>query len=152
MNFDLKNFDHEIQASQKAQGQTYSVKLQNQMGSITPSNPSMALPAKLSPSPSDREAIADTLARFCLGMDTNDVELFDSAFTSDAFWDLSGKKVNGLDAIHKECYYYNIVRLDTTHMVSNTRINIDASGETATMTCLYVAWHWPGGQGMHPGE
>ncbi|GIZ49367.1 hypothetical protein CKM354_001239700 [Cercospora kikuchii] len=121
------------------------------MGSISPpAEPQMALPAKLSPALSDREAVADTLSRFCLGMDTNDVELFDSAFTTDAFWDLSGKKVHGLEAIHKECYYYNIVRLDTTHMVSNVRVHIEENGTEASMTCLYVAWHWPGGMGMHP--
>ena len=110
----------------------------------------MNLPVVLNTSMTDREAIQDALARFCMGMDTNDVELFDSAFTPDAYWDLSGKKVSGLAAIHKECYYHNIVKLDTTHMVSNVRIALDANTKTAQMSCLYVAWHWPGGTGMHP--
>ncbi|CAK3874772.1 Hypothetical predicted protein [Lecanosticta acicola] len=120
------------------------------MGSVeAPISSRKALPPLLSPTPTPREAIADTLARFCMGMDTNDVELFDSAFTADAFWDLSGKKVSGLENIHKECYFHNIVKLDTTHMVSNLRIDISPSGNAAQLTCLFVAWHWPLGTGMH---
>ena len=54
---------------------------------------SMALPAVLTPALDTREAVTDALHRFMLGMDTNDSELFDSAFTQAVRWDLFGRQV-----------------------------------------------------------
>lgn len=119
------------------------------MGSIAPPK-NKSLPAALSPQLTGREGVQDALHRFAIGMDTNDEELFRSAFTSDAYWDLSGKSVDGLKNILSECYFYNIVKLDTTHYTTNVRINIEENGTAASLHCLYVANHWTIGTGMHP--
>ncbi|OCK73296.1 hypothetical protein K432DRAFT_410809 [Lepidopterella palustris CBS 459.81] len=84
-------------------------------------------------------------------MDTNDTALFDSAFTQDARWDLSGRVMEGLKAIHTECFDATIIKLDTTHYVTNIRINVTDEGSEASISALYHAKHYRGGTGMVPG-
>ncbi|MCJ1436259.1 hypothetical protein MMC27_005637 [Xylographa pallens] len=111
----------------------------------------MSLPAALSPSLTSREAIADALYRFVIGMDTNDIALFDSAFTQDARWEFNGRVVEGLKAVHTDCYEATISKLDTTHFVTNIRIDVIDGGSKASMSALYLAHHYRGGTGRVPG-
>ncbi|KAL2808096.1 hypothetical protein BJX63DRAFT_439670 [Aspergillus granulosus] len=109
------------------------------------------LPAALSPALPVREAVADALHRFLMGMDTNDTALFDSAFTPDARWNLSGRHMDGLEAIHRECFDATIIHLDTTHYVTSIRISLNADETKASLSALYHAKHYRGGTGTVPG-
>lgn len=110
----------------------------------------MSVPVALSPPLTSREAITDTLYRFILGIDTNDVALFNSAFTEDARWDLNGKIVEGLKTIQTDCYERTLSTLDTTHFVSNIRINVLDGGAEASLSALFQAQHYRGGAGPIP--
>ena len=98
------------------------------------------------PSLSPREAITDAAYRGVLGLDTDDKALFDSAFTKDANFDLNGNVMSGLDAIHTGCFD-SISKLDTTHFLSNVRVNVPDGSSKATMTCSALAQHYRRGQG-----
>lgn len=75
--------------------------------------------------------------------------LFHSAFTEDAIWDVNGTILNGLEAIHTECY--NIIfKLDTTHFIINVRVDVEADRIRATMTASALAQHYHQGQGLMP--
>ena len=105
----------------------------------------MAPPSSL-PGLTDREAIIDALSRFTTGLDTADAALFDSAFASDARFEMNGQAIDGLDAIHERLY--NLVsKLDTTHFVTNVRANIEAGSSRASMTATALAKHYSSGQG-----
>lgn len=108
---------------------------------------SLSLPAHLSPSLSDREAIADAIARCVCGLDTADRALFRSAFTEDAVFDLNGALLKGLDDICTACFDV-VSRLDTTHMTSNVRSTFAPDGLSATTTATGVAHHYPAGKGL----
>ena len=97
-----------------------------------------------------REAITDALYRCVLGLDTNDRALFDSAFTQDASFDLNGSVMSGLDAIHTGCYD-SISKLDTTHFISNVRVNVQEGDSTASMTTSALAQHYRHKQGTEAG-
>ncbi|OQE25998.1 hypothetical protein PENFLA_c007G03545 [Penicillium flavigenum] len=105
-----------------------------------------SLPATLNPALSGRDAIADALHRCVLGLDTNDMALFDSSFTPTATFSINGKVSSGLPAIHTNCFGI-IKKLDTTHFVTNIRINIADSGVQAAATASAIAQHYPGGKG-----
>ena len=110
----------------------------------------MALPFAL-PSLSVREAITDALYRCVNGLDTADTALFDSAFTQDAIFDLNGDNVmEGLDAIHTGCYD-RVAKMDTTHLMSNVRVNIIDGESKASLTASGLAQHYRLGQGREPG-
>ncbi|KAJ5894811.1 hypothetical protein N7495_006502 [Penicillium taxi] len=110
---------------------------------------SYSLPATLSPPLDDRSAITDALYRCILGLDTNDSKLFDSAFALDASFSINGRVSQGLPAIHTDCFDL-ISKLDTTHFVTNIRINIE--GDKATLTASALAQHFPGSKGMAPDQ
>ena len=107
-----------------------------------------SLPAVLSPSLTDREAVADALYRCVGGLDTADSALFNSAFTGDAVFDLNGTIMDGLDAINEQCYA-SVSKLDTTHFLTNVRINV--VDDKAEVTCSALAQHYRPGQGMQAG-
>lgn len=109
----------------------------------------MALPIAL-PSLSLREAVIDSLYRCVLGLDTADVALFDSAFTKDAILDINGKVMEGLNAIHTECYDL-IAKLDTTHFVTNVRVDVKEGESKASVTASVLAQHYRHEQGREPG-
>ncbi|KAK2030067.1 hypothetical protein LX32DRAFT_587385 [Colletotrichum zoysiae] len=104
----------------------------------------------------EREAINDALSQFLFGMDSNNTELFDSTHTEDARWELSGSSggrvLEGLKAIHEECFDPTISKLDTTHMVTGTRIEIADNGSEAIMTAIFNAQHYAAGQGKVKGS
>ncbi|KAI2711951.1 hypothetical protein CBS147332_5587 [Penicillium roqueforti] len=112
---------------------------------------SFSLPAALTPALSGRDAIADTLYRCVLGLDTNDVALFDSAFTSTATFSIRDKTFSGLPAIRTDIFDM-ISKLDTTHFVTNIRINIADSGVKAAATASALAQHYRGGKGNEPDQ
>ncbi|KAK9323677.1 hypothetical protein V1517DRAFT_88767 [Lipomyces orientalis] len=109
----------------------------------------MALPSAL-PSLSVREAITDALYRGVIGLDTADVALFDSAFTEDAILDINGNVLDGLEAIHTGCYDF-IAKLDTTHFITNVRVDVKDGESTASLTASVLAQHYRHKQGREPG-
>ncbi|KAF6220921.1 hypothetical protein HO133_002601 [Letharia lupina] len=109
----------------------------------------MAYPSSLA-SLQVREAISDALYRCVLGLDTANKHLFDSAFTHDASFDLNGTVMSGLDAITTGCYD-SISKLDTTHFMSNVRVDVGAGTPTASMTASALAQHYRSKQGTEPG-
>ncbi|EAW10946.1 nuclear transport factor 2 family protein [Aspergillus clavatus NRRL 1] len=110
-----------------------------------------SLPTTLAPALSGREAITDALYRFVLGLDNNDPNLFDSAFTPTATFAVNGKVSEGLPAIHADCFDL-VGHLDTSHLITNVRVHIAESGGTAAATASVLAQHFLGGQGLEPAQ
>ncbi|KAJ6088814.1 hypothetical protein N7486_009376 [Penicillium sp. IBT 16267x] len=108
-----------------------------------------SLPAAL-PSLTTREAITDTLHRAVLPFDTHDKALLESSFLPDAVLDLDGRVLNGLDEICTQCYDF-VSKLDTTHFISNVRINLVEGASTASMTASALSQHYRPNTGKTPG-
>ncbi|MEY9929426.1 hypothetical protein ABH926_004066 [Catenulispora sp. GP43] len=96
----------------------------------------------------DRLEIADALYRFGQGQDTQDAELFASAWTEDAeldfrpaaaAWGGTPPVMVGRDTIVTTILTGFAGRVDTTHQVTNVRAEID--GDTAHATALVEAQH-----------
>jgi ketosteroid isomerase-like protein len=95
----------------------------------------------------DRVAIIDALYRFGAGQDLKDRALFESAFTPDAELDfVQPARKLGVDlAVFKGREHISsgimaaLARLDTTHTVTNPRVEIE--GDTATLFALVEAQH-----------
>ncbi|RFU24177.1 hypothetical protein B7463_g12160, partial [Scytalidium lignicola] len=113
------------------------------------SSSTLSLPASLSPALNVREAIADALYRCVLSFDTGDVSLFHSSMTKDATFDLNGRIMEGIEAIQAQCYD-PVSKLDTTHFITNLRINVANGGTTATITANALAQHYRTGTGKEP--
>ncbi|KAH8432796.1 nuclear transport factor 2 family protein [Aspergillus melleus] len=105
------------------------------------------LPASLTPALTGRDAIADALYRCVIGFDTGDTALFDSAFLLDSTFEINGRVLSGLPEIHTGCFD-PISKLDTTHFISNIRINIEDNGTEASLTASSIAQHYRAGKGM----
>ncbi|GAB1200326.1 hypothetical protein APSETT444_009696 [Aspergillus pseudonomiae] len=86
------------------------------------------------PSLSFREAIADALHRAVLAFDIADSALLNSALTADAILDLDG-----------------VSKLDTTHFVSNGRVDVIEGASVASMTASVLSQHYRPGTGKVPG-
>lgn len=110
----------------------------------------MAFPISL-PSLPQREAIVDALHRATIGIDTNDVALFDSAWINkdDAIFEMNGTATQGLDAIHSSIFA-RIGPMDTTHFTSNFRINAQEGADTASFSAYALNQHYREGEGMVP--
>ena len=109
----------------------------------------MSFPTTL-PYLNDREAIEDTLYRCVLGLDTGDVSLFNSAFSPDVTFELMGNVMNGLPAIHADCFE-KISNLDTTHHLSDIRVNLEGlANGTASVSVSAIAQHYRSGEGNKP--
>lgn len=107
-----------------------------------------SLPVTLTPPfTSEREAVADAIYRAVLALDTDDTTLFKSSVTDDTVCDLNGTVMNGIDAI----IAHPVWKLDTTHHISNLRINITDGASKAQVTCSGLAQHYRAGEGMKPG-
>lgn len=100
----------------------------------------MAHQAKLT-ALSPREAVADALYRFLLGIDTNNHELFKSACVADETMSVSagGFVINGWDAINE--FFQRVFVLNTTHITSTVRVEIKDGANTATLTCTTISYH-----------
>ena len=109
-----------------------------------------SLPITLKPDLNGREAIADAVYRGVLSFDLQDEALFKSSLTSDAILELNGTVMNGVEAITTQCYD-PVSKLDTTHFVTNMRINILEEDSKAEVTCSALAQHYRDGEGMEPG-
>lgn len=107
---------------------------------------SWALPATISPPLTGREAVQDALYRCVVAFDTSDVDLLNSAFTIDAKFKLNDFVMDGLEAIRSQSFD-RISKLETTHFVTNTRVNLNDDGKTASMTASVLAQHYRPGTG-----
>lgn len=96
----------------------------------------------------DRVEITDALHRFALGQDLKDEELFASAFAVDAEvdfrpasakWGAQPPVIVGREVIVATILGLFTGRVDTTHQVTNVRIEIE--GDTARLTALVEAQH-----------
>jgi hypothetical protein len=100
---------------------------------------------------SPREAITDTIYRATLAFDRNDATLLNTAFVLDhasVIFDFNGTLLHGLDAIRTQLL--NLVGpMDTTHLISNVRIDLQAGGNEAQLNCYALAQHSLKGEGMN---
>jgi hypothetical protein len=96
----------------------------------------------------DHAEIVDALYRFGLGQDLTDRDLFASAFTDDAEldfrpaaarWGAQPPVMVGRDHIVTTILTGFAGRVDTTHQVTNPRVEI--AGDTAALTALVEAQH-----------
>ncbi|PWY90100.1 hypothetical protein BO70DRAFT_426487 [Aspergillus heteromorphus CBS 117.55] len=109
----------------------------------------MSFPTSLSSLP-QREAIVDALYRCVLAFDTADLPLLESAFYPDATFDMNGAVMAGVPAIRTGCYD-KVSKLDTTHFLSNVRVNLVEGENKAKVTASALAQHYRPGQGNEPG-
>ncbi|KAI7091207.1 hypothetical protein KC356_g906 [Hortaea werneckii] len=100
---------------------------------------------------SDREAIADCIYRAVQAFDLADRALLDSSFFDDAVFQVVGDTMVGRQAIHEQSFDF-VSKLDTTHHPSGIRIEFSSDGgETARVSCSFIAFHWRQGEGMKEG-
>jgi hypothetical protein len=113
-----------------------------------PTNP-IALHAA---SADDQRGVIDALYRFGAGQDLGDAALFRSAFAEHAVLDFiqPAQKLGaelplftGREGIAASILPV-VARLDTTHTVSNPRVQVD--GDTASLFALVEAMHLPKGE------
>ena len=114
----------------------------------------MAHPISIS-SLTPREAIADALYRAILGFDRNDETLLESACAGE---DISfeirvdgqvAQSASGFSNIKKTVFAL-VGPMDTTHTLSNIRIDVKDGADTAHVATTAVAQHCPPGQGKVP--
>ncbi|CZR49506.1 uncharacterized protein FPRO_15866 [Fusarium proliferatum ET1] len=108
----------------------------------------LTLPAQLAGGLTEREAIGDALYRAVLAFDYSDEALLLSAITEDIDAEMPGSTAHGV-AEFKAAVFDRVSKLDTTHFLSNLRVNI-ASSSTATATCSALAQHVRPRQGADP--
>jgi len=84
-----------------------------------------------------REAVLDAVYRGSLAFDLGDTKLFESAMTEDAVMDLNGRVFEGLETISK--LHEDISPLDTTHFVTNHRIDLKDGETRASVTTNFLA-------------
>src|SRR4051794_38429716 len=114
-------------------------------------------PAELAQIAYDRFEIADAMHRYAFGLDHGDADSLASAFTEDCVLDFTaaGRKLglgfstlNGRNQV-LEILIPMIGPLDTSHTVSN--VQIEVSGDTATLHCYLMSQHFMPGQGPRQG-
>lgn len=110
------------------------------MASVIPS-----LPPHL-PNLSPNEAIIDALYRAVLGLDTNNSELFNSAFFEDASFSVNGETLQGRASLN-DGMFARIAPLNTTHFITNVRVNAHDGGSKASLTASSLAQHFRPGEG-----
>jgi len=99
----------------------------------------------------DRESITDTLYRSVFGLDTADQATFETAWHKDAtFIYDSSPPADGLDTILATVFKYVGEGLDTTHFVTNVRVEVKDGADTATATAHALAQHYRRGEGRDP--
>ena len=106
------------------------------------------------PSLNTNEAIADALYRATIGFDRNDFAIFGSAFAEDGSLEIitgpndpnQRTSVNGLSTLKTQIFDH-VGPMDTTHMISNVRINHKPGDNIASLTAYALAQHCPPGRG-----
>lgn len=102
-----------------------------------------------------REAIADALYRVLRGFDRNDREAFDSAiFDEDVEMEIRAgegetRSMKGLTLI-RDTVLAAVSQMDTTHTISNVRIQVEDESKHAKLQCYALAQHCPPGRGREP--
>ncbi|QKX59858.1 uncharacterized protein TRUGW13939_07000 [Talaromyces rugulosus] len=99
-----------------------------------------------------REAISDTLYRCLLGLDTNDLPMFKSAWLAedpDVSIAVGDTVTLGFDNI-TEAVFKRIGALDTTHFTTNIRIDLKDGSDKASLTSYTLAQHYRPGEGHNP--
>ncbi|OAK96658.1 hypothetical protein IQ06DRAFT_359004 [Phaeosphaeriaceae sp. SRC1lsM3a] len=88
-----------------------------------------------------REAVADALYRCLIGIDSNNIDLFESAClqTEDMTVVAGPIDIKGWTAIRE--FFQRVFTLMTTHITSNIRIELENGGNTASMTAHAIAYH-----------
>jgi hypothetical protein len=114
-------------------------------------------PAELAQLAYDRFEIADAMHRYAFGLDHGDGDSLASAFTEDCVLDFTtaGQKLglpftvlNGRNQV-LEVLVPMIGPLDTSHTISN--VQIEVSGDTATLHCYLMSQHFMPGEGPRQG-
>ena len=102
---------------------------------------------------SPREAIVDALYRAIIGFERNDVDVFNSSFVGEdvtmELIDGETKVINGLSTIRAQVLDH-VGLMDTTHMISNIRVDVKDGADTASLTAYALAQHCPPGRGKEP--
>jgi SnoaL-like domain len=97
-----------------------------------------------------REAVTDAVHRALIGLDRNGVSIFNSAFAGEdvlfSINDGSGRIYENLTAVRTEILGL-IGPMDTTHMLSNVRVDIKLGVNTASLTAYASGQHCPPGKG-----
>ena len=90
---------------------------------------------------SPREAVADALHRCVLGIDSNNRDLFESGCLKNESMTVVAAPITieGWTAISE--FFLKVFVLVTTHVISNIRIELKDSADTASMTAHAVAYH-----------
>ncbi|KIX03233.1 uncharacterized protein Z518_06785 [Rhinocladiella mackenziei CBS 650.93] len=99
-----------------------------------------------------REAITDALYRAIIGFDRNDVSIFNSAFAEDVIGEIragDGGIIDGLSNVRAQVLDH-VGHMDTTHMISNVRVDVKDGANTASLTAYALAQHCPPGKGKEP--
>lgn len=110
----------------------------------------MSLPHALT-SLSPREAILDTVTRLFQAFDFNDRELLNSAFRpndEEVVIEINNAErfvATGITEIHT--LFDRVGPMDTTHVLSSTRVHIADDAKTAKFLCVGNAQHAPPGRG-----
>ena len=95
----------------------------------------------------DREACTDAVYRVLLGLDHNDVSIFESAFEGeDVLLIFRGDEIKGLSTI-KTMFLDHVGPMATTHMLSNVRVDIKEGEKSASLSANGMAQHCPPGRG-----
>lgn len=94
----------------------------------------------------EREAVADALYRAVHAFDDNDVALFNSAMCEDVDFKMNENVFSGRDAIKTQILDF-VGPKDTTHMISNVRVDLKPGDKTATLSAYAQAQHCHPGQG-----
>src|SRR3954471_2081859 len=106
----------------------------------------------------DRSEIAETLYRYAFALDHGAADVLESVFTEDCVFDFTpaGAKLgiefpvlNGRDAVLKTLLPM-IGPLDTSHSASN--IEVEVSGDGATMCAYLMSQHFMPGDGSRRGS
>lgn len=98
--------------------------------------------------PSEKDAITDSIYRAVLGLDTNDITLFRSAMFPDSKFTMNGNTLEGMETIENNMFKH-IGQLDTTHFLSNVRVTVE-SADTAKVSASALAQHYRAGDGAKP--
>ncbi|EXJ92063.1 hypothetical protein A1O3_00613 [Capronia epimyces CBS 606.96] len=103
------------------------------------------------PSLSTREAIIDVMYRAVIAFDRNDVSLLNSAFAGEdvsfLILDRDGnREYQGISNI-RNLLVHGVGPMDSTHMLSNIRVDLKDGADTASVTAYALAQHCPPGLG-----
>lgn len=103
------------------------------------------------PNLNTNEAIADAVYRAATGFDRNDIAILETAIAEDCSFEITAgpnerRVVDGLSTLKTQVFDH-VGPMDTTHMISNVRVNHKAGDNVASLTAYALAQHCPPGRG-----